>query len=263
MKTFLVRNRKKMLISFILAYVLLFIIVNKQNQIFRYLYAEKVWVHRVNSIEKLTEVNALFKGVELDVMFLNAKGTFDVNHPPAKSIDLSLFTYLSSIEDPSLHHFWLDFKNLTPSNKESSYIRLDSILGVLNLKKQQFIIESRTPENLDVFINNGYKTSYYFPSRIYKLNAKELEEKVKAIKHKLTLNKTDYISANLDHYSIMKNRFSKQKILTWPYKYEQESYYNPITLLKKLKNVYYKYKVLSNDKVHAVLFTYEAKKGNR
>lgn len=263
MKTFLVRNRKRILISFILAYVLLFVTVNKQNQIFRYLYAEKVWVHRVNSIEKLVEVSNLFKGVELDVVFLDTSGTFDVNHPPAKSIDLSLFTYLSSIKDASSHSFWLDFKNLTSANKTSSLKQLDSIRGTLNLKKQQFIIESRTPENLDVFIHNGYKTSYYLPGGLHQLSAKELEKTIKIIKQQLTIHKANYISADLDHYGIMKDHFSKQNMLTWPYKYDQEVYYNPITLFKSLKSVYYKYRVLSNEKIHVVLFTYEAKKGNR
>lgn len=263
MKTFLVRNRKRILISFILAYVLLFITVNKQNQIFRYLYAEKVWVHRVNSIEKLEEVSTLFKGVELDVVFLDTSGTFDVNHPPAKSVDLSLFTYLSSIKGVSSHYFWLDFKNLTPINKTSSLKQLDSIRGVLNLKKQQFIIESRTPENLDVFIHNGYKTSYYLPGGLYQLPAEELEKTIKTVKHWLAIHKTSYISADFDHYSIMKGYFSKQNMLTWPYKYDQEVYYNPITLLKSLKSVYYKFRVLSNEKIQVVLFTYEAKKGNR
>ena len=263
MTTFLVRNRKRLLIGFIFAYLVLFLIVNKQNQLFRYLYSEKVWVHRVNSVEKLTEVNNLFTGVELDVMFMNTKGIFDVNHPPAKSIDLSLFEYLSSIKDGSVGYFWLDFKNLTPVNIEPSYKRLDSIRGILNLKKEQFIIESRYPENLNTFRENGYRTSYYLPSRLYQLNTEELKAKLVDIEHRIATNKTTYISANFNHYGIMKRSFPEQNVLIWPYKYEQEWYYNPITLFKNLKKVYYKYRVLSNDKVNVVLFTYEAEKGNR
>ncbi|MDT7831423.1 hypothetical protein RQM59_03470 [Flavobacteriaceae bacterium S356] len=263
MKTFLLKNRKRVLIGFIFAYILLFVVVNKQNELFRYAYGEKMWVHRVNSTEKLAEVSTLFKGFELDVIFVDNTGVFDVNHPPAKSISLTLSTYLSSVDDASVHYFWLDFKNLTPANKQMSYLRLDSIRSALSLQKELFIIESRTPENLDVFHLNGYRTSYYLPSGLYQLNAEDLNKETARIKRQVAANKTTYISANLDHYGIMKRSFPEQNVLTWPYKYKQEWHYNPITLFKNLKKVYYKYKVLSNDKINVVLFTYDSEKGNR
>jgi hypothetical protein len=63
----------------------------------------KVWAHRVNSIEKLAQTGALYSGVELDLVFVDEgeAAFFDVNHPPAPSIGLSLDAYLSSVERPA------------------------------------------------------------------------------------------------------------------------------------------------------------------
>lgn len=263
MKTFLLKNSKKILTGLLVSYILLFAIVNKQNQLFRYVYGEKMWVHRVNSIEKLAESSATFKGFELDVVFADSTAVFDVNHPPATSINLSLSSYLSSLKELSSYSFWLDFKNLTSLNKERSFTKLNTICKRLGLKKEQLIIESRNPEHLAIFSEKGYRTSFYLPGGLHQLSDEDLDHQIRDIKQQIIAYKPDYISADFNHYRIMRQSFPEKTVLTWPYKYQQEWYFNPIKLVKKLKNVYYKYKVLSNDKVGVVLFTYEAKKGNR
>lgn len=263
MKMFLLKNSKRILLGLTLAYVFLFVIVNKQNQLFRYIYGEKMWVHRVNSIEKLTESSTKFQGFELDVVFIDSTAVFDVNHPPTSSINLSLNAYFSSLNDLSSYSFWLDFKNLNTSNKERALSKLNTICKKFNLKKERIIVESRHPENLRMFGENGFKTSYYLPGGLYQLSQKDLKHQIQDIGQRIVTHKPNYISANFNHYGIMRQSFPEETVLTWPYKYRQEWYYNPITLIKKLKNVYYKYKVLSNEKVGVVLFTYEAQKGNR
>ncbi len=260
---FLLKNSKRILIGLALVYVFLFIIVNKQNQLFKYVYGEKMWVHRVNSIEKLEESSTIFKGFELDVVFVDSTAVFDVNHPPATSINLSLSSYLSSLKELSSYSFWLDFKNLTALNKELSLTKLNAICERLGLKKEQFIIESRNPENLAIFSERGYRTSFYLPGGLHQLSDKDLNHQIQDIRQRIVASKPDYISADFNHYGIMRQSFPEKTVLTWPYKYQQEWYFNPIKLVKKLKNVYYKYKVLSNDKIGVVLLTYEAKKGNR
>jgi len=103
-------NRKYSLIflSFIFLGLLAWIIFYS-NGVLKLVFNEKIWIHRVNSIEKLGEVQADFYGVELDVVFLDSLNEFDVNHPPAESINLSLFEYLSTIKENKKLHFWLDF----------------------------------------------------------------------------------------------------------------------------------------------------------
>ena len=63
------------------------------NRILFYGYEHKIWAHRVNSIEKLKETISCFEGVELDVVYIEDGDFFDVNHPPAESIGLSLDEY--------------------------------------------------------------------------------------------------------------------------------------------------------------------------
>ena len=84
------KNKSKIFVAIILIVLLCFLIVNFQMKIFQSVYSSKVWAHRVNSIEKYQEARDIFSGIELDLMFDVASNTFDVNHPPAKSINLSL-----------------------------------------------------------------------------------------------------------------------------------------------------------------------------
>src|SRR5690554_6067423 len=78
-------------------------------------YAEKIWAHRVNSLEKLASVQNKYTGVELDVVFDTLTNTFDVTHPPTPSIGLSLEQWLQTLDGDK--GVWIDFKNLTAANK--------------------------------------------------------------------------------------------------------------------------------------------------
>ena len=133
---------KRILALFLLFCSFVVIVINYQNELLLKLFPEKIWVHRVNFIDKLQEINTKFSGVEVDVIFIEDKNIFDVNHPPAQSIDLSLFKYLSSIKLTSNNSFWIDFKNLSEDNMENSCLKLDSICKELKLNREQFIIES-------------------------------------------------------------------------------------------------------------------------
>lgn len=70
---------------------LCYLILNFQIYVFKFFFSSKIWAHRVNSIEKYEEARDLFSGVELDLVFNDLNNSFDVNHPPAKIINLNLF----------------------------------------------------------------------------------------------------------------------------------------------------------------------------
>ena len=127
-------------------------------------FRQRVWAHRVNSVGKLEEVSGLFEGLELDLVWQTDTGVFDVNHPPAPSIGLSLESYFSSIEEPAKHRYWLDFKNLDSANQSESLKRLKELARRFAIPQGNLVVESTSPELLLPFKQAGFYTSYYLPT---------------------------------------------------------------------------------------------------
>jgi len=252
------------LIYFSIIYLIFCIIFCKIDLLFTLIYPHKIWIHRVNSIEKLHEVKSKkFNRFELDIVFIEKTVSFDVNHPPVKSINLSLDNYLSSISPSKENKFWLDFKNLSETNKHKSLSKLKSICTKNKLKKSQLIIESTKPEHLTLFIENGFTTSYYLPWQLYKKSKKEISKEIKGIKKTVQKNITHYISFDMKDYHIVYKNFPDKKIITWLCIYNAPIDTNPINLYYRIKSTLEKIKIFSNPNVEIVLFKYVSKKGDR
>lgn len=260
-------NKKKwstLFVFMLLLYIGSILLLKYQNQLFILLYPDKIWIHRVNSIEKLIEVNSKFNNVELDIVFNKKTNSFDVNHPPAPSINLTLYDYLSSINTTSRNNFWLDFKNLNKNNKESSLKKLNLICKNLNLNKNQFVIESTSPIHLLSHHLDGFKTSYYLPPQLNKLNKKKQITKLNEIQKNCSISKVDYISTDVSDYNILQKHFSNKKKLLWLFDMNKKpTLINPIYIVKHLLDFYRNTKILSNKQVKIVLFNYTSIKGNR
>jgi len=187
------------------------------NGVLKLMFNEKIWVHRVNSIEKLSEVQANFYGVELDVVFIDSLNIFDVNHPPAESINLSLENFLSSIKENKSLHFWLDFKNLSGQNQKNAVYRLNAICELLVLSRSNFIIESSSVLLLREFAEAGYQISYYlhWPG-LYSLDSSGLQKELNDIKVNLSQLKFNvYLSSYYRDYDILKKNFPEYDIILW------------------------------------------------
>lgn len=249
---FLKKNKAKAILFLGVLYVTFCFVLSFQNKILKSIFYDKSWVHRVNSIEKMKLVANNFTGIEIDVVFNENEGFFDVNHPPVKSIHLPLKTLISN--DNNNLKYWIDFKNLSLSNSEASLNRLEEITNLLKINKNRFIIESRNPEYLKIFSEKGYVTSYYLPS-----NLTENKQLLNIVKTKNKNYKTTFISSDLKQYKTITNNFPNEKILTWLYSYKQELSFNPLKVFKKSKSFYQKYRVLSNKKISVILFSLKTK----
>lgn len=170
-------------------------------------------MHRVNSVEKLLEVENHYSGVELDIEWKHGK--FDVNHPPKETIGLTLFNYLRSSKRSDSLGFWLDFKYLKAPFSDSAVGRLNEICNQLNLSKNQFIIESNNPNALLSFSKNGYQTSYYVPSQMHTKDSLKLYKTLKIISKNSNLDSNMYLSSNYKDYNILKTYFPKREFLFW------------------------------------------------
>jgi hypothetical protein len=263
MKLFITRNSRKYIFLLLTVYFLASFVLYIIDQSLTSKLRSKIWAHRVNSIEKLNEVNEIFNGVEFDVVFLEAENRFDVNHPPTKSIGLSLLKYLTSIKNTSTNQFWVDFKNLTSENMNKSLLKLDSICQITKIKRKQFIIESTNPEHLELFQDLGYQTSFYLPTSLCNANRTLKENILHDIKLKISLYPTSYISMDKCNYELINRSFPEQKKLLWLLPYQEPYSINPLTNLRKIKNILYKYHFSHDNNIKVILFSYEAAQGNR
>lgn len=255
--------KRKRFIYLFSIYLIVCLIVNFQNEVFSHFFQDKIWAHRVNSIEKLKEVNSKFGGIELDVVFHSSTNVFDINHPPSKSINLSLKKYLSSEKLNERNIFWLDFKNLTEDNKIDACLKLDSLCYEFKLNRDQFIIESKKPQYLNSFYEKGYKTSFYLPENLVSLDEKMLKEEITDIQRIISENKTTYLSTDKRDYRIIKEYFPEHKYLIWTFYFFNKKTINPYHILYGINNIRHKCKIFPDDNVIAVLFKYEAREGNR
>ncbi len=122
-------------ISILSLIVLLFsLLLIYQDSFFRLCFTEKVWTHRVNSIEKYGECSTKFYGVEIDLYFDSEHNVFTVTHDLEDATGLTLMQLLSSNDKCKELHYWLDYTNLNEENCIQSLERLNFIVDSLNLK---------------------------------------------------------------------------------------------------------------------------------
>lgn len=196
-----------------------------------YGYYDKIWAHRANSIAKAQSALGAFKGIELDLVYDKASNAFDVNHPPAISINLSLETYLSNIPLSKEPYLWLDIKNLNANNAYLILKRLEVIFE--NYKHSKVLVETVNPAALPIFDRSGFITSYYLPYGLCLKDSKDLEETIALIKRNLLLQPNLALSSDYQDYSIVSKYFPKRNKYFWAIERPINSKYKAIrTVLK-------------------------------
>ncbi len=233
-----------------------FVLYHRATFKFDYLgHEDKIWAHRVNSIQKLEFTQKRYAGVELDLVFDNNTMTFDVNHPPALSIGLTLETFLAHFDTRNPVGIWLDFKNLNQENSENALNRLEELSIKYKLDKNTIIVESQSPQYLTGFSNAGYKTSYYLPTFLNQLSSEDLKEKIKEIEQKMQSSLTTAISTNIVDYDIIAIHFPEETKYLWAI---EKTYTHRL-----FKNYFQTRKALQDPKVEVLLVRVNRKTGNR
>jgi hypothetical protein len=233
------KHKKKLLLIAGLILITSFVLFS--NFTLSLFYSDKVWSHKTNTIKELESTS--LKGVELDIVFYKNSNSFDVNHPPEKSQNISLDNYFNNIP-ANTNYLWLDFKNLTTQNKKAVLSHLNSLTKKHQLTHQNIIIESNQLEALQIFNTNNYKTSYYIPQDISLKQAKEQTILLNQIEQNITSCKPTYISSKYIDYDILSEHFPNQKKLFW---------FNVYGDNNKMKVRFLLYKILQDDNVDALL----------
>ncbi|MDE3248429.1 MAG: hypothetical protein KGO82_07220, partial [Bacteroidota bacterium] len=167
----------------------------------------KIWVHRVNSTERLKWVKRKFSGVEADIMFDSAAGCFWVCHPPEKSA-LRLEEYLQELQTEKPCSAWLDMRGVTSRNAA----RAVSILSELGKKadiRNRLVYEVYDIDAANFIATNGFTTSFHVPATAFADSAA-----LTAFDRALA-PAVEYVSQESSFVGKMKNGFRNRKIITW------------------------------------------------
>ncbi|APY00175.1 PI-PLC domain-containing protein [Lacinutrix venerupis] len=206
---------KKVLFVIVFLFVLAFLYRYSPRRIEFLGHYNKVFAHRVNSIEKQKQALQYFNGIEFDLVYFEDKNVLDVNHPPAKSIGLTFEEYLAQIDSASYPFLWLDIKKLNTTNEDAILLKLNTLFEARNYPKNKILIETRSPEALPKFTTAGYKTSYYLKPKLYQKKGKELEQEITFIDSVLVSQPNIGISSSYVDYSIMKAHFPNKTKYIW------------------------------------------------
>lgn len=178
-------------------------------------YYDKVYAHRVNSLEKQNEALKYFDGIEFDLIYDKAGDILDVNHLPAKSIHLTFEDYINNIDANAFPFLWLDIKRMDSTISNAVYLKVNTLLESKNYPKNKVLIESRTPSGLPKFTAAGYKTSYYLKPNLYKLKEKDLAKEIHYIASVIEAQPNVGISASYNDYHIMSQYFPDKTKYLW------------------------------------------------
>ena len=193
---------------------------------------EKIWAHRVNSVGKLDQLGRLYAGVELDLMIqIDSRGAmhFDINHPPADSIGLSLDAYWSRAQGTGPLGYWLDIKNLDADNAAAAASQLRALMQRHGLATHQVVTESTEYIALAELSAAGLRTSFYLPYlKLEELDDEELERRAVDLARQAREARAGAISFPghmLDYVrTSIRPRVGDVEMLTW---YPRRSLANP------------------------------------
>lgn len=200
-------------------------------------YYDKVFAHRVNSLEKQKQALYYFDGIELDLVYLEDKERLDVNHPPATSIDLNFDAYLEAIESKNFPFLWLDIKNLNTKNDVAIFTRLNKLFEAKGYPKNKVLIETPIPEALAHFTRAGYKTSYYLTPRLHQKTSADLKKEISNINRILELQPEIGISTSYEDYNIISRYFPNKTKYIWAISSPYKIKYSKVRRLLKDKTV--------------------------
>jgi hypothetical protein len=125
---------------------------------------DKMWAHRVNTLERFRLVKNKFSGIEADIVFDSVAATFWVYHPPAKS-QLLLETYLQEVMLTGKNNCWLDTRFVNNTNVAQAAVLLQAMDNKYQIKdKTIFELYDITAANYLAAM--GFRVSLHIPLHI-------------------------------------------------------------------------------------------------
>jgi hypothetical protein len=216
------KTRRKKILLFLLCFIILLLslgyifryplILQFQYSRLRPLGMERIWVHRVNSVERYELLKDKFYGFETDIAYNSDTRSFYVYHPPlTRNTDtLSLSRFLAKV-DLTQKHIWLDTREVSASNMNEA-LEAMSKLGDSAVMRRCLLIELYDIDAARLFAQNGYIVSFRVDNELIPrllANKQYLDSVTKA------LNEVEYVSQGYRHIFTLKKLFPYKPLLTW------------------------------------------------
>jgi len=176
----------------------------------------KRWVKAVNTLAKIEQLQQDIPGFEMDVYFDTVKNCLLLYHDSSEystlNIDAVLNKYLQRRMKASI---WLDFKNLSVLNEGRALQYIIALRKTYQLQNK-LIIESRYPECLQSFCDNGFFTSYYTPFfNPYRESEIVVKKYIDSISAKISRYHVSALSGYYFQYPFLKKYFPGFPVLSW------------------------------------------------
>jgi hypothetical protein len=172
---------------------------------------ERLWVHRVNSIERYELLKEKFTGFETDIYFDDNAGFFVSHDAPTSNKDtLSINRFLQHV---NLHkkRIWFDTRGVNAANATRALAALQAT-DKSNAVKNACIVELYDADAAGLFAKNGYTVSLNISTETFDRLHND-PHYYETIKHKLQSVK--YVSQESGKIDLLKKFFPSHKIITW------------------------------------------------
>ena len=207
----------------------------------------KLWKHGVYSKYEAQELEGLFEGLEVDVIYSPEKNDIYVGRVVADtSKNLPLNEWLAMLKEPSKTYYWIDFKNLSCENANQVFDVLNPLVDKYEIKDVAFV-ESQDLEALKIAKENDYHTILWVDNLYYWKNRRPADSVsiVKIIRSKIEKLQPDAISCEYTMFPLLCDSFPEQNIHFW----DTPKEYTP-------ENVEFTKKLCENPNVKVVLVDY-------
>lgn len=167
---------------------------------------QKLWVHRVNSMERLETVQDYFGGFETDLVFDRAANTCRIVHPPAPAGPLTADAYFRWLQKAAGKKLWLDVKAVDTNDVDAivHYFRQSDSLYVI---RDRVIIESSVPALVNKLAIQGFIVSYLVP---YDQLSGQAPDRIEPL-----LPVVRFVSQEDRQIPVLKKLYPGKRIITW------------------------------------------------
>ncbi len=207
----------------------------------------KVWKHGVYSKYEARDLEGVFDGLEVDVIYSPEKNDIYVGRVVADtSKNQTLDDWFTVFKEPEKMSFWIDFKNLSADNANSAFNVLDIIVEKYKIHNR-FFIESQDIKALQLAKERNYFTMLWVENLHYwkKRSLKDTIFVMKKIRKQINDIQPDAISCEYTMFPLLCDSFPEQNIHFW----HTPKDYTP-------ENVEYTKKICENESVKVVLVDY-------
>lgn len=172
---------------------------------------DKIWAHRVNSLENLHQRVSEFKGIEVDIFYEPNRDAFTVKHD-LDSVGPDLEQFIDSVRSIKPVLFWFDYKNLN-EDTENGVSKLTSIVNDRNLQTQ-VLVESYHANALQQFAGK-VQASYWVGANPIPDSVAERDKLYESEYRKFKNLKVEFLSSSFEMFEFLTIYFPEYHLNFW------------------------------------------------